>query len=147
MPVDGRPMTEVSIGRKKPEVVPSIYCLSDCLSSGCDFELASITRYHAAWCQFNESLPILISRPFPMSCRGRVYNSFSRSAMLNATSFDLHHLQHNDWTAIRWMFNVTTKDQVSLQDFLERMKLNGVEDIFILFKSDGMAISNAVMVG
>ena len=147
MPVDGRPMTEVTMGREKPEVVPSIYCPSDCLSSGCDFELASITRYHAAWCQFNESLPILTSRPFPISCRGRVYNSFSRSEMPHATSFDLHHLQHNDWTAIRWMSSVTTKDQVSLQDLLVRMQPNGVEDISILFNSDGIAISNAVMVG
>ena len=48
-PIDGRLMTEVSVGREKLEVVPSICYLGDCLSSGGSCELATITRCCVAW--------------------------------------------------------------------------------------------------
>ena len=51
--VDGRPMTEVIVGREKIEVMPSFHYLGDSLSSSGGCELASITRYHVAWGQFN----------------------------------------------------------------------------------------------
>ena len=129
-PEDDRPMTEVTEGRAKLEVVPSSCYLGDCLSSGGCCELDSITRCHVAWGKFNELLSVLTSRSFPITSRGRVYYSCVRSAMLHAsetwapTSSDLHHLQHNDPAMICWMCSVTTKDQVSSQDFLERMQLD-----------------------
>ena len=36
---------------------------------------------------------------------------------------DLHRLQSNDRAMIRWMCGVTTKDQISSQDLLEKMQL------------------------
>ena len=45
-PVDGRPMTEITVGREKFEVVSSFCYLGDCLSSGGRCELPSITKTH-----------------------------------------------------------------------------------------------------
>ena len=43
-PVDGKPMTEVTVGRENPDVVPSFCYLRDCLSSCGGCELALIKR-------------------------------------------------------------------------------------------------------
>ena len=43
---------------------------------------------------------------------------------LGPTLFDFHRLQCNDWGMICWAYSVTTKDQVSSQDLLERMQLD-----------------------
>ena len=82
-PIDGRVMTEVTMGKEKVEVVLSFY-LGDCLSSvgGCE---PTSTRCRVAWGKFNELLLILTSSSFSITSRGRVYNSFVRSAMLLAS--------------------------------------------------------------
>ena len=41
----------------------------------------------------------------------------------------LHHLEHNDPAMIRWMYGVTTKDQVSSQHLLERMQLDNLAKV------------------
>ena len=134
-PIDGRPLTEVTVGTEQLEVVPSFCYLGDTLSSGGGCELASITRCRVAWGKFHELLPILTSRSFPITSRGRVYNSCVRSAMLHAsetwapTSSDLHRLQRNDRAMIRWMCGVITKDEVSSQDLLARMQLDDLTKV------------------
>ena len=63
-PVDGRPMTEVTMSRETLEVVPSFSYVGDCLSSG-GSEFASITRCRVAWGKCNEHLPTLTPAHFP----------------------------------------------------------------------------------
>ena len=75
------PVTEVTLGREKLEVMQSRCYIGDCLYSVGSYELASITRYHIAWHKFNELLSILTSHSLPITSRGRVYNSCTRSAM------------------------------------------------------------------
>ena len=43
---------------------------------------------------------------------------------LAPNSSDLHRLKRNYRAVIRWMCGVTTKDQVSSQDLMERMQLD-----------------------
>ena len=121
--------------QEKLEVVPSFCYLGDCLSSGGRYELATVTRCRVAWGEFNELLPVLTSHSFPITSRGRVHNSWVRSAMLHTsktwtpTLSNLHLLQCNDWAMIRWMCRVTTKNQVSWQDLLERMQLDDLAKV------------------
>ena len=63
-PIDGKLMTEVTMGREKLKVVPSFCYLGDCLSLGGGCELATITKCHVAWGKFNKLLPVLTSRSF-----------------------------------------------------------------------------------
>ena len=103
-----------------------IHYLEDYLTSDGDCELA-ITRCRVAWGKINELLPVLTSRSFTITSRGIVYNLCVRSAMFHAsetwapTISDSQCLQRNDWARIRWMCGVTTKDQVSSQELLERI--------------------------
>ena len=82
-----------------------------------------------------ELLTILTSSLFPITSRRRVYNSCVGSVMFyvsktwDPTSSDLHRLQPNDRAMIRWMCGVTTIDQVSSQDLLERMQLDYPEKV------------------
>ena len=79
-PVDGRPMSEVIVGREKLEVAPSFCYLGDFLSSGGSCELASITRCRMGQIQRASAHPHrpLISR--------RVYNSCVMSPNLIRSS-------------------------------------------------------------
>ena len=81
-PVYGRPMTEVTVGQEKLQVVPPFCYLRDCLSSGGHCELASITTCHVAWDKFNELLPVLTSHVFPIASRWiwRIYIHQERHA-------------------------------------------------------------------
>ena len=74
-PIHCRIMPEVTVGRDEPEVVPSLCYFGDCLSwcGGCEFVIPK--RCRVTWGKFNELLPILTSRWFPITPRGRVYNS------------------------------------------------------------------------
>ena len=53
-PVDGRPMTEVTVVRDKLELGPPFCYLEHCLSSGGGCQLVSITRCRAVWSKFHE---------------------------------------------------------------------------------------------
>ena len=129
-------MAEVTVGGEKLVLVPSFFFHGDCLSSGGSCEHSTITRCRVTWGKFNKLLPIITSRTFPITSRGRVSDSSIMSAMLRAsktwalTTSDLHRLQCNDQGMIRWMCDVTTKDQVSSQDLLERMWLDDLEKVF-----------------
>ena len=128
-------MTDVTVGRGKLEVVPLFCYLADCLSSGDGYELATITRWHVTWGKFKEPLSVITSHSFPISPSGGVHNSCARSAMLHAsetwvpTWSDLHRLQRNGRGMIPWMCSVTTKDQVSLHNLLERMQLDNLTKV------------------
>ena len=134
-PIDGRPMTEVTEGEEKLEVVPSFCYHRDCLSPGSGCQLATITSCRVTWGKFNKLLPVLTSRSFTTTSRGRVYYLSVRSAMLHAsetwalTSSDLHRLQDNDRAMIHWTCSVTTKDEVSSPDRLERMQLDDLANV------------------
>ena len=99
-PIGGRPMTEITVGREKLELVPSFcYCY---LGLG-------------GWGKLNDLLTILTSCLFPLTSRGRVYNSFVRNDMLHTSETlpNFHSLQRNDWALVHWMCGVTTKDQLT----------------------------------
>ena len=68
-------MTEITVVREKTEVVPSFCYLGNCLSAGGGCEHDAIIGRRVAWGQFNEFLPILTSRSFPITSRWRVYIS------------------------------------------------------------------------
>ena len=82
-PVDGRLMIQFTAGREKLDVVSSFCYLGDCLFSGVGCKLASITRCRVAWGKFNELLPYLTSRSFPVTPKWRVYNICTRSTKRN----------------------------------------------------------------
>ena len=83
-PVDGRPVTGVTVVRMKLDVVRSFCYLGESLSSGGGCELASIRRCWVACGKFNELLPIPTSRSFPIIYRERNHNTCIRGAMLRA---------------------------------------------------------------
>ena len=89
------------MGRDKFELMPPFCYIGNCLSSGGDCVLSTITRYRVAWGKFNELLSVLTSRSFPITFRRRVYSSCVRSVMLYAretwtpTLSDLHCMQRN----------------------------------------------------
>ena len=146
IPIHSRLMAEVKVCREKLEVVPSFCYLWDYLSAGGGCEFAIITRCCVAWGKFNELLPVRNPRSFPITSRWRVYNSCVSRAMFRAsvtwarTLSDMHRLQFNDSAMIRWMCGVITKDQVSLQDHLERMQLDDLAKSFPPADSDGTAM-------
>ena len=76
-----------------------------------------------------------------------------RGAMLHAsetwapTLCDLHRLQCNNRALIRLMCGATIKDQVSSQDFLDRMQLDDVAKVVCTCWLRWTAIYNVVMVG
>ena len=45
------------------------------------------------------------------------------------TSSDLRRLQRNDQAMICWIYSVTTKDQISSQDLLEKMQLDDLAKV------------------
>ena len=45
------------------------------------------------------------------------------------TSSDLRRLQRNDQAMICWIYGVTTKDQISSQDLLEKMQLDDLAKV------------------
>ena len=65
----------------------------------------------------------------------------------NPTSSVMHHLQCNDQDMIHCICSVTTKDQVCSQDLLEGSSSMVWRRYSTPVDSDGMAMSNAVMVG
>ena len=56
---------------------------------------------------------------------------------LGPTLFDFHCLQCNDWGMICLVYSVTTKDQVSSQDLLERMQLDNQAKVLHRLKCHG----------
>ena len=95
-------------------------------------------HYHKMPCRLGQIRPAPACphlRSLPITSRGRVYNSCVGSAMLHAsetgapTSSDLHRLHCNDRVMIRWMYGVTTKDQVSSQGLLQRMQLDDLAKV------------------
>ena len=101
-PIDGKPITEVTLGSEKLEAM-----LYPAYHQG-----RLWTRFHnkkpchMAWVKFNEFLPILTSRSFPITFRERVYNSCTRNAHGIETSSDLHHLQCIDRALVHCMRGV-----------------------------------------
>ena len=134
-PVDCRQMAEVTMGREKLQEEQSFCYLRDCSSRGGCGELASMTTGCHDKSKLNELLTILTSSLFPITSRRKVYNSCVGSVMFyvsktwDPTSSDLHRLQPNDRAMIRWICGVTTIDQVSSQDLLERMQLDYTEKV------------------
>ena len=134
-PGDSRPISEVTVGMEKLEMVPYFCYLWDIVSSGYGCELTSIKKCPVTWGIFNEFLPISTSRSFPITYSGIVYTFCDRSAMLHVfktwapNSSDLHHWQRNDRAIAWWMCGVITKDQARLQGVLERMQCDDLEKV------------------
>ena len=126
-PPHGRPMTGPVVGR-------SLRWCHLSLSLGTTYpQVRYWTRcYHEMSHRMGPIQRAPASRSFPITSRGRVYNSCVRSAMLHASETwtpplsDLRRLQRNDRAMIHWMYGVTSKDQdqVSSQDILERTQFD-----------------------
>ena len=102
--MDGRSMTEATVGRGTIEVVPPVYDSGDCLSSDGGCGLATFTRCRIAWGKFNALLPILTSSSFTVTSRGSVYCTIRTPRVpyymqakpsWTLTLSDLHRLQRN----------------------------------------------------
>ena len=109
-------------------LVPSFCYLGDGLSSGGGCELTSITRFRVVWGQFQWAP----ARPhLPLIS----HHQCVRSAMLHIsktwalTVSEWYHMQRNDQAMICWICSVTTKDQLSSQDLLERMPLDDLAKV------------------
>ena len=133
-PIHGRLMTEVIVGREKLEVLPS-FCYLRLLIN----RWRLWTRYYHKMLFHKGQIQWALARPhLPLISHHRqkkVYNSCVRRAVLHASKTwapalsDLHRLQCNNRDMICWMCGVTTKDQVSSQDLLERMQLNDLAKV------------------
>ena len=64
------------------ESVDSFCYLGDMLSAGDGCESAVITRGRSAWGKYRDLLPILSSKNVALGTKGRVYDTYIRSAML-----------------------------------------------------------------
>ena len=125
------------MGREKLEVVPSCCLLGDCLFSGGGCELAAIARCRVAWGKFNSSCPSSPSAHFSSPPKAEFTICVSGVPCSMQAKPGPHpyltcitcKLQYNDRAMIRWMCRVTTKDQVSLQDLLERMQLDDLAKV------------------
>ena len=62
-----------------------MWCLWDTISSWTSYEFTFIMWCFYVWVKFSEILPILISHSFPNTSRGRVCNSWARSALFHAS--------------------------------------------------------------
>ena len=132
-PIDGRPLTEFTVGEDTLEVVESFCYLGDMIlaSGGC--ERAIITRVKSAWSKFHELLPILTSRSISLPRRGQFYNTCVRKVLLYGakcwatTVKDIDRLRRTDRAMIRWICKVRLEDRVSSDTLLKRMKLSPVE--------------------
>ena len=80
--IDGRPITELQLGKDKLDVVPDFCYLGDMTSANGGCDLAAITRCKCAWGKFRQLLPLLTNRHIPHVARGRVYSACVRSVML-----------------------------------------------------------------
>ena len=127
-------MTDVTLGRQKLEVVPSFCYLGTAYPQVGDVN-SLLSSLPCRMGKFNDLLPVLTSRLFSITSRGRVYNVCVRRAVLHAseiwapTSSGSHRLQRNDQAMVPWMCGVTTKEQVSSQDLLEQMQLDDLAKV------------------
>ena len=55
------------------------------ISAGGGCESAAITRARTAWGKYRDLLPILRSKSVALKTKGRVYDTYVRSAMLNGS--------------------------------------------------------------
>ena len=108
-PVEGRPMTEVTVGRENFDVVPTFCYAGDCLSSGGRLKARF---YHKMSCHMKQ-----IQRA-PV----HPYHACETWA---PTLSALHRLQlYVAYNAVLWwMCDVTAKHQISSQDIMERLQL------------------------
>ena len=116
-PFDSRPQSEVQVRPDKLEMVASIFCLGDMLSTASDCELSVTACVKNAWKKFMELLPILSSCHLSFKTFGHVSSSCVRSAMLHAsetwplTKPNLQCLQRNNRAMIRQICSVKLQCQ------------------------------------
>ena len=115
-PVDGRRVTEVTVGREKLEVVPSFCYVGDCLSSGVGFKVASITGCMGEfkWDPVHPRLQLIfdylqrkrlqvVHQERHAPCKRNMGPNFIWAASPAS----------NDWAMIQWTYGVNTKCQFS----------------------------------
>ena len=106
-PIDGRPITSVSVDRTLLDVVPTFRYLGDMLSAGGGWDLAINVKCQTAWSKFRRFLPLPTSRHVSLKIRGKLYSACVSSAMLYSsetraiTKTSLQWLERNDGDMIR----------------------------------------------
>ena len=121
-PVDGRPMTEVTVVREKLDVVWSFCYLGESLSSGGSCELASIRRCSVAWGKFKFK-----------------FQSPTEKETIHASQVPCS-VQERTWaTDLVWSASpagcaVTTKNPVSSQDHKARMQLDDLAEVLHTYR-------------
>ena len=105
-----------------------LVCLNNCESS-------TICRTRVAWGKFHELLPIITCKHIPSACRGMVYDTFVRSAMLYAsecwpiTSNEISRIRRTDRAMIRWICGVKLKDRVQSDSLLKKLQITDAEEL------------------
>ena len=67
------------------DIVDSFCYLGDTLDAGGGCEAGITTRVRAAWGKFRQLLPLLTSRGFSLTTRGKIYNTYIRPVLLYAS--------------------------------------------------------------
>ena len=142
---DGQVVTEdslssaVNIGDEALEAVESFCYLGDVMdcTGGCFG--ATTARIKAAWKTFRELLPVLTSRSINLRRRGYIYRAGVRSVLLYASETwamrveDLHRLERNENSMIRWMCSVKLSDRKSMAELREAL---GIIELKIVLQSN-----------
>ena len=131
-PIDGRPVTEVTVEGSQMKVAGEFCYLGNMLSSGGGCTQAIIARCRVAWGKFKKLLPILTNKHLSLLMRGKVFEACVRSAMLHGsetwapTAPDMQRLQRADRAMVRWICRVKLSDRTPT---MELYALLGLEDI------------------
>ena len=137
-PIDGRPATHIAVDDCTLDVVSEFCYLGDMLSAGGGCTQAIIARCRSAWGKFKKLLPILTSRHLTPLIRGRVFNTYVRSALLHGsetwapTVHDLQRLQRTDRAMVRWICRTGLGDKLPSADLLKKLVL---EDITVVLRT------------
>ena len=74
-------------------------------------------------------MPLLVSRDFHLGAKDRLYSACVRSVMLYGSETwpvkeeRVNRLERHDAEMVRWMYNVTAEDKISIEDLKTRLKL------------------------
>ena len=134
-PIDSRTVTEVALNDDLLDVVAKFCYLGDMVSQGGGCLESVTTRICCAWKKFRELLPLLTSHFLSLPSKGKMFAIYIRKALLHAcecwgpTASDLSRLQRCDRSMIRWICNISWKDNVSSVTLLERLKIPALDSV------------------
>lgn len=108
---------EINIRSESIELVKSFCYLGDTINQSGNCFDATTARVNKAWGSFRVLLPVLTNKDISLRQRGYVYRSCVRSILLYASETwalkveDLHRLERNENSMIRWICSVKLSDR------------------------------------